>query len=298
MKKRRKLSRKGKIKVAIRFAMLCVFLLVCFLIIKTIFGFIGKIVEKSSAEVSGDVVVSSLMEDSVIDEKEEEKNESETELTESQMAEYISKHTDIYPQYLRNFCKTYPQTTEFVYDYPEKKSLGVAENIDISDDYKSGEIPLFIQWDERWGYADYGNGIIGTSGCGPTCLAMVYVGLTGDTSYNPQKMCAFSEGNGYYLKGSGTSWSLMDYGANKLGLQSEMIGESESVVKNHLQNGHPIIVSVSEGDFTVGGHFIVLAGLDGDQIIVNDPNSKENSNKRWSWSRIAEQTKGMWAFSK
>ncbi|MCD8152609.1 MAG: C39 family peptidase [Clostridiales bacterium] len=36
------------------------------------------------------------------------------------------------------------------------------------------------------------------------------------------------------------------------------------------------------GDFTTGGHFIVLTGIDSDgNVIVNDPNSRINSEKHY-----------------
>ena len=43
--------------------------------------------------------------------------------------------------------------------------------------------PLFLQWDPRWGYTEYGeDSFLGLSGCGPTCLSMVLYYLTGDKS--------------------------------------------------------------------------------------------------------------------
>ena len=52
------------------------------------------------------------------------------------------------------------------------------------------------------------------------------------------------------------------------------------------------------GDFTEQGHFIVLTGVTDDgKIIVNDPNSRINSRKKWDAKRLLDQMKGMWAFS-
>lgn len=56
-------------------------------------------------------------------------------------------------------------------------------------------------------------GIIGLSGCGPTCLSMVLLALTEDEEATPYEVARFSEENGYYVEGSGTAWSLMTEGA-------------------------------------------------------------------------------------
>ena len=76
-------------------------------------------------------------------------------------------------------------------NYPYMKDA--AFSIDLSDCLKDGTVPLLMQWDERWGYESYGSGLIGWTGCGPTCLSMAAVGLTGDTGWNPAKVAAFSE---------------------------------------------------------------------------------------------------------
>ena len=89
----------------------------------------------------------------------------------------------------------------------------------------------------------------------------------------------------------------MDEGAKKLGIRSEIIALGEDEVKKQLKKGHPLILSVSEGEFTTSGHFIVLAGMEGDKFIVNDPNSRENSERLWEWDEFSDQIKNLWAFS-
>lgn len=291
MGKRKKLNQKGKKKVVNFIIKVCVLLIVVLIALNIIWGIVKKFKGNSSAEVSGDhVQVTSVADESIAGAKETEPQPSDEE-----MMDYISENKDLYPAELRKFCKTYPQTLKYVYEYPEKKDL--SPEIDLSQEYVEGEVPLLIQWDERWGYASYGDGLIGTSGCGPTCLSMVYIGLTGDTALNPLRMCTFAQKNGYYEEGNGTSWSLMDEGARKLGIRSEIIALGEEEVKKELQKGHPVILSMSEGEFTTSGHFIVLAGMDGDKFIVNDPNSRENSEKLWSWDEFSDQVKNLWAFS-
>lgn len=86
----------------------------------------------------------------------------------------IYDHMDQYPEALLNNLCCNPNMLDF--------ALGYQENYDTtSGTLEASEldgIPLFIQWDKRWGYDAYGNDVIGLSGCGPTCLSMIVIGLT------------------------------------------------------------------------------------------------------------------------
>ena len=51
------------------------------------------------------------------------------------------------------------------------------------------------------------------------------------------------------------------------------------------------------GDFTNQGHFIVLSGLTEDgKVLINDPNSKINSRKKWDLNTIINQMNAAWSF--
>lgn len=143
----------------------------------------------------------------------------------------------------------------------------------------------------------HGNGqYLGITGCGPTCLSMVYCGLTGQKDMNPYKMAVFSEEHGYYVKGTGTSWSLMTDGAWELGLYSEQIMSENGLIRS-LEAGHPVIASVGAGDFTKTGHFILFTGINDDGTLrINDPSSPSNSKKHWDIDRVYPQIKSMWSF--
>ena len=65
-----------------------------------------------------------------------------------------------------------------------------------------------------------------------------------------------------------------------------------------LQSGMPVICAVGPGDFTSTGHFIVLTGVDGNgKVIVNDPNSRENSKKTWDVETLMSQIRNLWGYS-
>ncbi|MDY3920501.1 MAG: papain-like cysteine protease family protein [Candidatus Limivivens sp.] len=201
-----------------------------------------------------------------------------------------------YPESLIEMMEKYPETTQFVLDYPKNKDRH--DPIDLTEDVIPGEIPLFLQWDERWGYETYGNNFLAVNGCGPTCLSMVTCGLTGDTDWNPYQVACMADSQSYYVDGVGSSWDLMDSGARYLGLTVHTVTFDADHIIETLQAGMPIICTVGPGDFTSSGHFIVLAKVHSDGTIqVLDPNSKKNSQKTWDIEGLIPQIRNLWAYS-
>lgn len=64
---------------------------------------------------------------------------------------------------------------------------------------KTEQIPLFLQWDERWGYETYGDDFFATDACGPTTLSMVVCGLSGSAVWNPLEVARFADEQGKIL---------------------------------------------------------------------------------------------------
>ena len=200
------------------------------------------------------------------------------------------------PEALQVFAEKYPEAADFVNDYPAHYRDRPSK--DVSGEVKKGVVPLFIQWDERWGYEDYGGNYFAVNGCGPTCLSMVVCGLTGETDANPYAVACYSEQQGYYTPGSGTSWSLMTQGAAHYGLDAERVTLSADAIADTLARGRVIIASMKPGDFTYTGHFIVLTGLDRDgRVRVNDSNSRLNSAKSWDAQVLVDQMKAAWSYT-
>ena len=200
------------------------------------------------------------------------------------------------PESLQVFKQKYPEAASFVDDYPRARNAH--PSMDVSGEVTKGVVPLFIQWDERWGYEDYGGNYLAVNGCGPTCLSMVVCGLTGETDANPYAVACYSEEQGYYTPGSGTSWALMTRGAAHYGLDAARVDVSADAITGALAQGRVIIASMKPGDFTYTGHFIVLTGLDGDgRVRVNDSNSRVNSAKSWDAQVLVDQMKGAWSYS-
>jgi len=198
-----------------------------------------------------------------------------------------------WPQKLVELLAKNPDTKEFVLQYPLKKEL--VYEIDLTEHLGSGTVPLFMQWDERWGYTIYGSNVMGLTGCGPTCLSMVLTHLLQDATYTPRYVADFAEENNYYVDGSGSKWTLISEGGETLGLDITELPLDESRMKKNIELGNPIICIMGPGDFTTAGHYIVLRGVVDGKFAVNDPNSKTNSEKLWSYDEIKGQIKNLWA---
>lgn len=199
-----------------------------------------------------------------------------------------------YPESLAELYVRNSEAKEFVLGY--KNYNGNTEEIDVSGEIRKGKIPVFLQWDFRWGYETYGDDFMALTGCGPTALSMVYSGLTGDASLHPLKMARFAEENGYYVKGSGSSWNMMTGLAESIGLTVWKPSFTAQSILAELEQGHPIICIMGPGDFTTTGHFIVLTGVMEGQVTVNDPNSPKNSEKLWDVDVLMKQTRDLWAY--
>lgn len=185
-----------------------------------------------------------------------------------------------------------PDARDFVLDY--EKEHNKSHKINLSEYSVSSSVPLLMQWDERWGYEKYAGDYFALSGCGPTCMSMVYIYLTHDTAKSPEYMARFSEANGYSADGDGTKWSFISEGGERLGLDVTEITLDKQRIDNNLNVGNPIICIMGPGKFTSTGHFIVLAGKRNGEYIINDPNSCRNSKKLWKYEEFADQIKDLW----
>ncbi len=199
-----------------------------------------------------------------------------------------------YPAWFGEALALSGENIDFLLNYPYR--YGVEQTVDISDVSRES-VPLFIQWDDRWGYLDYNGNVCGISGCGPTCLSMVAYYLTGNEEYTPPYMLAFATENRYAVPGSGTDWALMSAGAEKLGLESEVLPAVKSRVVARLEAGIPVIASVKPGVFTQVGHYIVLVGYEDGKFRVNDPNSPVRSAQLWDWDTFIGDVRNFWAIS-
>lgn len=165
-------------------------------------------------------------------------------------------------------------------------------------EWRQGEVPELYQKDPQWAEVPYAEAAFGESGCGPTCLAMVYVMLTGATDKTPADLAALSTRMGC-ASADGTSWTFMTEGAAELGLSATEVPADEWSMREALVAGSPIICSMGPGDFTTIGHFIVLAGIDQNgRLIVRDPNSPERTQTTWEFDTVISQARAMWSYTR
>lgn len=198
-----------------------------------------------------------------------------------------------YPKQLKDLALKNEEALEFVYDYPTEH---VKEHtIDLTEEASMDSVPLFVQWDKRWGYEKYSGNFFAASGCGPTTLSMVVVYLTHNREASPIAVAKYSKEAGYSVDGSGSSWTLISEGCRHYGIKAKTVALDESRMKAELDEGHPIVVNVGPGDFTDTGHFMVITGYDDEGFSINDPNSIEKSGKRWLFKNISSQIRAVWS---
>lgn len=216
--------------------------------------------------------------------------------TEYEEIAQVVEDSDRYTDHLLESLANNPEMADFAVGYFSREGQTPAE---LTSEEKRMEYPLFLQWDPRWGYDNYGDvSNIGLSGCGPTALSMVLYYLTGDETLLPGKIGEYAMQNGYYLPGTGTMWSLMEEVPQQYGIASSQLEKSEELFLQELDQGNFIICSMRPGDFTAAGHFIVIYGYNEEGLLVNDPNCVTRSRKIWTYEELEWQIKQAWTFAK
>jgi predicted double-glycine peptidase len=158
-------------------------------------------------------------------------------------------------------------------------------SIQIPESAGGMSIPLYLQWDSKWGAIPFGGGTISTSGCGATSMAMIVTYLTGK-QVTPD-MVVSNIGNKYYSPGEGQSWDMPAGVANIYGIKLVYQGttNAEKILK-YLKAGYPVLVSTTgygtTQEFTQHGHYLVLRGLDSTgKVLVNDSNDNTSTKQHY-----------------
>lgn len=162
-------------------------------------------------------------------------------------------------------------------------------------------LPYYAQTDKKWANNAYGNdgATMGDTGCGPTAMAMVTSGLTGE-EVDPTEMASLANATGMRDE-TGTNAGFIDVAANSYGLSSR-----ESIIPNSVdiyesaKNGPTVLLGQNESGtnnpFTDAGHYVVTDGVDSHGMInIKDPRGK-GYNKKYKASDLANTTSSMWDF--
>ena len=75
---------------------------------------------------------------------------------------------------------------------------------------------------------------------------------------------------GYRSKNSGTYWSAFKWTADVFNIEYKETGNFDNAI-NALKDNNYVVVSCGAGLFTYGGHYIVIVGVDGDNLKIYDP---------------------------
>lgn len=143
-------------------------------------------------------------------------------------------------------------------------------NVELGD---YAGLTYYSQVDSRWKNHVYTSindktQTIGTSGCGPTSAAMIVSSIKGNIT--PDKMGDLFAEHGYRSANSGTYWSAFRAAADEFDIDYQETNNLDKAIEL-LKNNNYLIASVGNGLFTYGGHFIVLVGIDGNNIKIYDP---------------------------
>ena len=147
----------------------------------------------------------------------------------------------------------------------------------------------YLQTDPRWKDLPYQvpgeTATIGGSGCGPTAAAMLIETLTGKT-FTPVDACKWSVEHGYKAKGQGTYYSYFAPQFEAFGIKCWQLSwtnvyhnpasKVHDQALEYLKQGYYLIALMKKGNWTSGGHFVVVWWADG-KIRINDPASTRDS---------------------
>ncbi len=153
----------------------------------------------------------------------------------------------------------------------------------ITDTTSSFDMDGIKYYNQKW-YPEY-NAVFGTSiakaGCGVTSLAIIvstYLQQDYDPPYMVKTFCPISSD---FCWGNGSNPRLMlsrGEVKSRFGLESSHIGANKSAISEALASGKLVLILVGKGTFTSGSHYMVLAGVNGNQFRVVDPNNESLSH--------------------
>lgn len=135
------------------------------------------------------------------------------------------------------------------------------------------KLTYISQIDSRWKNHSYTvtgskNQTIGTSGCGVATAAMIIDSIVGNVSVT--ELADIFVKYGYRSPNNGTYWSANRAIADEFNIEYQETSNF-SVMLEKLKNNNYIIASVGNGLFTTGGHYIMIYGMDGNNLKIYDP---------------------------
>ena len=135
------------------------------------------------------------------------------------------------------------------------------------------QLTYISQIDNRWRYYPYTstnnkNQTIGSSGCGVASATMIIDSIVGNVSTTD--IADTFVKYGYRSTNNGTYWSAYRAIADEFNIEYQETSNF-SVMLEMLKNNNYVIASVGNGLFTTGGHYIMIYGVEGDNLKIYDP---------------------------
>ena len=169
----------------------------------------------------------------------------------------------------------------------------------------------YLQTDPKWRYEDYSAAgektTIGASGCGPTAMAMVLATWC-DPKVTPKTECAWALRNGYKAPHSGTYYGYFVPAGKRYGLKVirlnavNIYGNNGAAyhaqAKEALEKGHLVIACMGKGTWTSSGHYVLVYGIQGNTIYINDPASTKAYRTQGDYSTFKKQVKYYWVIER
>lgn len=216
----------------------------------------------------------------------------------SDVEKQVLKHPWRYPKELVYLMKENPETQNFVAGYKENREKPL--QILLSKKETKETLPYFLQWDRRWGYTQYNDNYFAITGSAPTCLSMVSVSLSQNPLATPFSIAQYIEEH-KYLSNHNLKDSFMTDGISYFDIQGMKIETDFQSIKKSLDKGQLLIACLSDENFLSldeTKHYVVVYKLDqNEKLYILDPNSKENSNKTWSYEQLSSHLLSIWEYS-
>ena len=140
----------------------------------------------------------------------------------------------------------------------------------------TAEPVYYSQVDPRWRAVQFtavGNPrqTIGSSGCGPACMAMI-LATWRDRTITPVETCKLALEGKFRTPNDGTAWAYFPWTAQRYGLRHQTGNTDQAIAA--MREGALVVASMGPGYFTGGGHFILPWRVEGSTIICHDPANK------------------------
>lgn len=165
----------------------------------------------------------------------------------------------------------------------------------------------YLQTDPRWANVSYSakgeSTTIGRSGCGPTAMSMVLATWC-DPQVTPKTECAWALAHGYKAPHQGTYYGYFVPAAKRYGLICTQVNsvsiygnanaQAHSLAKGAVDTGDLVIACMGRGNWTSSGHYVLVYGIAGNVIYINDPASTKVSRTQGNYAVFKQQVKYYW----